>query len=101
MKSNDHVGSSWSKGLEFGDATVRSGATVSIMPGESVYVGGWVCEDDSKPDYEDYYEMITATPEICAQGYVIEEDISVYENGGRYSGNEAVWHLKIKLTPVN
>ena len=40
------------------------------------------------------------TSEMCRKGFTIEGDVDVRENGGRYSGYYAVWHLKMQFTPV-
>ena len=100
MQSNDHVGSNWSTGFEFNGETIRSGSTISIMPGEDFTAGGWAEENDSKPDYGNFIERMTLTDEMCKSGFTIEGDIDIRENGGRYSGHYATWHLKIKFTPV-
>lgn len=101
IRSNDHVGNSWSTGFTFNDEPVRSGSIVSIMPGEKFSAGGWAEENDSKPDYGQYTETIELTKEMCKTGFTIEGDVDVRENGGRYSGHYAVWHLKMQFTPVH
>lgn len=99
--SNDHVGNSWSTGFTFNNEPIRSGSTVSIMSGEEFSAGGWAEENDSKPDYGQYGETIELTKEMCKTGFTIEGDVNVRENGGRYSGHYAVWHLKMQFTPVH
>lgn len=101
MRSNDHVGSNWSTGFTFNNEPIRSGNTISIMPGEKFSAGGWAEENDSKPDYGGYSENMELTSEMCRKGFTIEGDVDVRENGGRYSGHYAVWHLKMQFTPVN
>lgn len=101
MQSNDHVGSNWTKGAEFNDEAITSGAIVSIMPGEEFTVCGWAQDNDSKPDYGSYFERLTLTNEMCTSGFTIEGEADVRENGGRYSGHYAVWYVKITFTPVN
>lgn len=101
MQSNDHVGNNWTSGFEFNDEAIRSGSTVSIMPGETFTVCGWAQDNDSKPDYGSYWERLTLTEEMCQSGFSLEGNANVYENGGRYSGNCAVWYVKITFTPTN
>lgn len=101
MVSNDHVGSHWSNGFEFNHEPIRSGSTLSLLPGEEFTVGGWAEDADSKPDYGSYSEKLTLTDEMCKKSFTVEGDVVVVENGGRYSGNCAVWHLKMTFTPIN
>ena len=101
MQSNDHVGNNWSKGCEYNGEEISSGTVVSIMPGESFTIYGWAREDDSRPDSGKYGERITLTDEMCESGFTIEGEADVRENGGRYSGNYAVWYVKITFKPVN
>lgn len=101
MKSNDHVGNSWSTGFEYNGETIASGSTVSIMPNDSFSVCGWAKDNDANPDYGSYSECLTLTNEMCESGFKIEGDANVRENGGRYRGHYAVWRVKITFTPAN
>lgn len=101
MKSNDHVGYSWRTGFLFNGDPIQSGSTVSIMPGEKFSAGGWAEEKDTWPDYGKYTKTIVLTNEMCKTGFVIEGEVTVTENGGRYSGHSAVWYVKMQFTPVN
>jgi hypothetical protein len=100
MQSNDHVGNKWSTGFEFNDEEIKNGSVISVMPGETFTVGGWAQENDSKSDYGDYSEKLTLDNEMCQNGFTIEGEADVYENGGRYSGNCATWYVTMKFTPV-
>lgn len=101
MRSNDHVGNRWSTGFEFNGEPIKSGSTVSIMPGDSFTAYGWAEDGDSNPEYGDYGEKLTLTAEMCQSGFTIEGEADVYENGGRYSGNCATWYVKMVFKPVN
>lgn len=101
MKSNNHVGSSWSSGFKFENEDIHSGATVSAMPGDYVTAGGWAQENDSNPDYDSFYDTVELTEEVCKNGFTIEGDIRVRENGGRYRGSIAEWYVKMTFTPIN
>ena len=70
------------------------------MPGETFSAGGWAEDNDSNPDYGRHSETMELTSEMCRKGFTIEGDVDVRENGGRYSGYYAVWHLKMQFTPV-
>lgn len=100
MQSNDHVGNNWSTGFEFNGEEIRNGSVVSIMPGDSFTACGWAQDNDSKPDYGDYDEKLTLDNEMCQNGFTIEGEANVRENGGRYSGHYATWYVKMTFTPV-
>ena len=59
MKSNDHVGSNWSKGFEFNGEKLKSGKIVTITPGDDFTLEAWAQENDSIPDYGCHYESLT------------------------------------------
>ena len=101
IKSNDHVGNSWSTGFLFNSNPIQSGNTVSIMPGERFSAGGWAEEGDSRPDYGAYTETIELTNEMCKTGFTIDGNVTVTENGGRYSGHSAIWYIRTHFTPIN
>lgn len=101
MKSNDHVGNRWTSGFECNDEALRSGSRVSIKPGETVTICGWAQDNDSRPDYGSYREQFTLTDEMCQSGFTVEGEANVFENSGRYSGNCAVWYVKITFTPIH
>ena len=101
MQSNDHVGSNWTKGCEYNGEEISSGTVISIMPGETFTIFGWAEENDSRPDYGSYGAQMTLTNDMCESGFTVEGEADVRENGGRYSGNYAVWYVKITFKPVN
>lgn len=100
MKSNDHVGNRWTSGFEYNGEALSSGSKVSIMPGETFTICGWAQDNDSRPDYGSYREQFTLTDEMCQSGFTVEGEATVCENSGRYSGNCAVWYVKITFTPI-
>ena len=63
--------------------------------------GGWAlgCRiDGGQAEFvrEHYPEVLVCEPENCKES----ETVYVRENGGRYSGNCAVWNVTITITPV-
>lgn len=99
-KSTNHVGNNWRKGVEFNDKSIKSGAKISVLPGKDFSICAWAEERDSSTDYGCFYKNITLTADLY-KGFTLEDDFYVEEDRGRYSGNEARWHVKIKFTPVN
>ena len=101
LVSNDHVGYNWSQHFAIGDGEHASGSTMTFDPGEKVSFALWIEENDSSPDSGGDGGEIEITEEVRKNGYSTEGEISVIEDGGRYSGCEAIWKYTIKMTPIN
>ncbi len=101
LTSNDHVGSSWSKGFFVNGEKFGSGSTFVLDPETSFTVEFIAQEADTRPDVGSYYERINYSDDLCENGYSVSDTVLVYENGGRYSGNCATWSFKMKISPVN
>ena len=98
--SNNHVGSSWSKGLYIDDDRFNSGSTYTLDPDSSFNLVLRIEESDTNPDVGTYHEKITYSDDLCKNGYSISDTIIVTENSGRYSGYTAEWKISINITPV-
>lgn len=96
---NDHVGRSWGKQLYVNGGAVNGSAKVTVENGDIITVQYEVWENDKWPDEGSCIRKIEITPEIMTKGITIEEYITVYENGGRYSGHSAGWSVTITIKP--
>ena len=99
--SNDHVGGNWTKGCELNGASCNTGSTMTFAPGEEITINLWVQENDSRPDEDAYFTKLKLSEEIRKNGFIEEGELYVTENGGRYSGNQAIWKFKFSMKPVN
>ena len=96
---NDHVGKSWGKQLYVNGDAVNGTAKVTVENGDTITVQYDVWENDKWPDEGSCKRKIEITPEIMTKGITIDEYITVYENGGRYSGHSAGWSVTITIKP--
>lgn len=96
---NDHVGGSWGKQLYVNGEPVKGTAKVTVENGDTITVQYYVWENDKWPDEGSCKRKIEITPEIMKKGITIDEYITVYENGGRYSGHSAGWYVTITIKP--
>ncbi len=93
----NHVGSRWTKEFSIGDKDFSGSTTFTAEVGETVRFSCFITENDSNPDIGSYFERITITEDILKNGYTINENVYVRENGGRYAGNVAEWSLKVTI----
>ncbi|MBQ6333534.1 MAG: Ig domain-containing protein [Erysipelotrichaceae bacterium] len=100
LVSNNHVGSSWSKGLYIDGDKFNSGNTITLDPDSSFNMVLRIEESDTNPDVGTYHEKIAYSDDLCKNGYSVSDTIIVYENSGRYSGYTAEWKISINITPV-
>lgn len=98
--SNNHVGNNWSNTFEVNNKPFNSGSSIVLDPDSSFSVYFRVEETDQNPDVGYYRVEFHYSEELCKNGYTTSQKILVKENGGRYSGNHAVWSLDLTITPV-
>lgn len=93
----NHVGSRWTKEFSINGKDFSSSTTFTAEVGETVRFSCFITENDSNPDTGSYFERITITDDILKNGYTIDENVYVRENGGRYAGNVAEWSIKVTI----
>lgn len=93
LKDNDHVGSSWTKGMAHNDTKIRSGATVT--DGRKLSITLWAEENDDISDFGSK----TVTFKNLGVGEIEKRTVyvTVKENRGRYAGNTAVWEFTVTV----
>ncbi len=109
LLSNDKVGSDWvivhtiNEQVFFKDTnTAKKPGTdsVMVMDGGKLCIKTEVTEEDK--DISDY--AIVETERIISSsdlknGFTIVVEVTVVENGGRYSGRTAVWEITYEFKP--
>ncbi len=95
----NHVGNSWSQYFSINGEKVKKGDKVTVTLGDSLEFYAKITEKDSKPDVGKASETRVISQEDFENGFTVSLTVSVRENGGRYSGNKAVWTVTFKLTP--
>jgi len=89
----NHVGNEWSQSFAVNGSTVRSGSVVTLQAGDQVTVSARIEEADKRPDVGTGQTSRTVTEADLANGFSLSLDVTVRENGGRYSGNTCMWRV--------
>lgn len=91
--SNHSVGDEWENEVFFDGQNVADHFTVTATPNATVTLRGTVTEKDKIPDKGS--ATITL---VVRDGENITKEIVVRENGGKYTGNIAVWKWNCAVT---
>jgi len=89
LVKNDHVGNSWTKTVKVNDKTLSVGKEYKFSTSK-LKAYAKIVENDKVPD------IGTKTVSLV-KGKTNTFDVTVTENRGRYSGNKAIWRIKIKV----
>ena len=89
----NHVGNEWSQSFAVNGSAVRSGSAVTLQAGDQVTVSARIEEADKRPDVGTGQTSRTVTEADLANGFSLSLDVTVRENGGRYSGNTCTWRV--------
>lgn len=93
------VGSNWSYYYELNEKELKNGSSCSISAWDTITLYAKHAENDGNPDVGEKTMSYTVTESDVANGFTIEMNLSVTENGGRYSGLSADFTVKLKFTP--
>ena len=99
---NNHVGNDWYRDYH----VYVNGKECDIYDTVTISLGDYVSfysvaeESDKYPDVGSGSSGHTVTVEDFTDGFSSSHDVYVYENGGRYRGNSAMFVYKYKLIPM-
>ncbi|ALP39221.1 hypothetical protein ASL14_25325 (plasmid) [Paenibacillus sp. IHB B 3084] len=98
LVSNDHVGNEWAIAAQAGGKSIEEGSSVKIKvkPGGSIQLYAYAEEQDKIPDEGEARKNVKVST-ISAKGSTVNLRVTVTENRGRYSGNQAVWEFTYKI----
>lgn len=98
MVYNDHVGNEWGTYFEVNGQEVRKGKSISFEASDSdtIKVYCEASENDKKMDYGSDSITINVSNLKDGKNSFVSE-VTVRENGGRYSGNTAGWVFKFTI----
>ena len=98
LLSNDHVGNEWSIAAQVADQAISEGKTMNVKVDSSgsIKLYAYVVEEDKIPDEGENTKTIKVSS-ISSKGTTFKVNVTVTENRGRYSGNEAVWEFTYKI----
>jgi len=98
MISNEHVGNEWYTEAKAGGKRLSEGQSVTVQTGSNgkVSLYAYVEEQDKIPDQGSATKSVKVSS-ISTRGTSVTMQVTITENRGRYSGNEAVWEFTYKL----
>lgn len=99
LKSNDHVGNSWTTWGAIGDTALKKGkaVTVTVAADGALTVTCYAQEKDKTPDTGSC-EFKIAAGDLKAGKNTIKQTATVTEDKGRYAGNKAEWEFALTVT---
>lgn len=99
LKSNNHVGDSWTYGLTYEGENIESGSIVECVGAPNLIVRAYAKEFD---DYNDYGStQVTFITLNIGEKQKREVTVTVRENKGRYKGNTAKWSFDITVERIS
>lgn len=96
-RSNNHIGFSWTQEYFINGEKVNNYCRVPLKPGDTVTVSATVTEHDKKPDTGSASATHTVTEQDLMQGFKVEFQVDVAENGGRYKGYISTWNVTFRF----
>jgi len=96
----NHVGNEWSQYFNINEARVNTGKKLVLTAGETIVISTEITEyDDAKNDTATSRDTVEVTADDLEDGFSVTQTLHVKENGGRYTGNIAVWTVVYTFTP--
>ncbi|MEC0182864.1 hypothetical protein P4H61_15375 [Paenibacillus peoriae] len=98
LVSNDHVGNDWAIAAQVAGKSISEGNSVKVKvkSGGSIKLYAYAEEQDKIPDVGEVSKNVKVST-ISAKGSTVKLRVTVTENRGRYSGNQAVWEFTYKM----
>ena len=94
----NHVGKNWSYSMYVNGTRISGTKNMNFTVGDTITVEAYVTEEDSKPDEGHNSSSHTITENDLTRGFKLSLNVSVRENGGRYSGSVADWNVVFTFT---
>ncbi|MCL9659182.1 hypothetical protein L2089_00665 [Paenibacillus hunanensis] len=98
LVSNDHVGNEWYTEATAGGKSLEEGESVTVKAGSNgkIKLYAYAQEQDKIPEDGESSKTVSVSS-ISSSGSTVKLRVTVTENRGRYSGNEAVWEFTYVL----
>lgn len=97
---DNNIGDEWSHSIELDDEKVGWEEEIVVSEGESLNCYARFTEEDKYPDVGEASTSYTVTKDDLDEGFDIEMDVYVTENGGRNSGKSAHFVVTYEFTPI-
>lgn len=98
LVSNDHVGNEWAIAAKVADRAISEGKSINVNVDSngSIKLYAYAVEEDKIPDEGSNTKTVKVSS-VSSKGSTFKVNVTVTENRGRYSGNEAVWEFTYKI----
>ncbi|MEJ8302486.1 hypothetical protein [Saccharibacillus sacchari] len=97
LVSNNHVGNEWYTEGEVNGKSIAEGSSTKVSSG-NIKLYAYAEEQDKIPDVGETTKTVK-TSSVSASGTTVKLKVTVTENRGRYSGNQAVWEFTYTIKP--
>ena len=94
----NHVGNEWVQRFYVNGEEVWSDSVITLNAGDTITVEAEISEHDKNPDTGIEIVNYIVTEQDLTRGFTISFNVSVTENGGRYSGNTAKWSVVFRFS---
>ena len=94
----NHVGNEWVQRFYVNGEEVWSDSVITLNAGDTITVEAEISEHDKNPDTGTETVNYIVTEQDLTRGFTISFNVSVTENGGRYSGNTAKWSVVFRFS---
>jgi len=96
-EDDNNIGDEWSYINEINGEPVSNTITISV--GDNLVFSSKYTEDDSKPDVGEASKSYSVTEDDLVNGFEIQMDLYVTENGGKNKGKSAHFLVCYSITP--
>lgn len=97
LVENEHVGNEWYYTASVNGKKAEEGSSVTVKNVSSINLYAYAEEQDKVPDQAKVQKTIKVST-LTKKTQRVEMKVTVTENRGRYSGNEAVWKFTFQIS---
>ncbi|MBB3125805.1 hypothetical protein FHS19_000459 [Paenibacillus rhizosphaerae] len=97
LVENEHVGNEWYYIASVNGKEVEEGGSVAFKNVSSINLYAYAEEQDKVPDKAKAQKTIKVST-LTKKTQQVEMKVTVTENRGRYSGNQAVWKFTFQIS---
>lgn len=97
LVKNEHVGNEWYYTASVNGKEVEEGSSVTLKNVSSINLYAYAEEQDKIPDEGKAQKSIKVST-LTKKTQLVEMKVTVTENRGRYSGNQALWKFTFQIS---
>ncbi|OZB97733.1 hypothetical protein [Paenibacillus sp. XY044] len=97
LVENEHVGNEWYFKASVNGKEVKEDGSVTLKNVSSINLYAYAEEQDKVPDRSEAKKTVKVST-LTKKTQLVEMKVTVTENRGRYSGNQAVWKFTFQIS---